>query len=295
MRLIREGDRGPAVEDVQRRLLLLDLDIGPTGVDGVFLGRTFAAVREFQHEHGVTEDGIVGPETWSALVDATFTLGDRLLYLRFPHFHGRDVKTLQGVLNALGFACGAADGIFGAFTERAVREFQLNVGQQSDGIVGADTVGALMRLKHVWDGKDPEAPITCKVAPARAAEALTRADVVLLWEDDAGRDVAERIANLAVAAQPEARVRASAETCDSDVLLRIRSSAARSPAREGIPVVAVADEPSGVAARVVTALASEKDPAREIVVELWDADPSDERSLQATAVGILDGLCSALA
>src|SRR5450759_569983 len=136
VRHIRKGDRGPAVEDVQRRLLVLGEDLGTTGVDGCFLGATYAAVVAFQRERGLDEDGEVGPETWAALVDATFTLGDRLLYLRYPYLHGADVRSLQQALNALGFACGETDGIFGAFTERAVREFQANMGLDADGIVG---------------------------------------------------------------------------------------------------------------------------------------------------------------
>ena len=87
MRPIREGDRGAAVEDVQRRLITLGADLGPTGVDGVFFGATLAAVRAFQHVRGLDEDGEVGDHTWAALVDATFSLGDRLLYLRHPYLH----------------------------------------------------------------------------------------------------------------------------------------------------------------------------------------------------------------
>src|SRR5574340_768330 len=92
VRPITQGDRGPAVEDVQKRLLVLGFDLGSTGVDGVFWGVTLAAVRAFQQERGLSEDGIVGDETWAALVDATFRLGDRLLYLRVPYFHGADVR-----------------------------------------------------------------------------------------------------------------------------------------------------------------------------------------------------------
>ena len=90
MKPILPGGRGPAVEDIQRRLLALGFDLGPTGVDGVFLGKTRDAVIAFQTGNGLSEDGVVGGETWAALVDATFKLGDRTLYLRLPHFHGRD-------------------------------------------------------------------------------------------------------------------------------------------------------------------------------------------------------------
>ena len=95
MRPVRPGARGPAVEDIQRRLLALGYDLGRTGVDGVFLGLTADAVRSFQSVNGLSEDGVVGDETWSALVDAGFKLGDRMLYLRLPHFHGHDVLALQ--------------------------------------------------------------------------------------------------------------------------------------------------------------------------------------------------------
>ncbi|HSQ21561.1 MAG TPA: peptidoglycan-binding domain-containing protein, partial [Coriobacteriia bacterium] len=65
---IAPGDRGSAVEDVQQRLLVLGYDLGPTGVDGVFLGATDTAVRAFQESHDLDEDGVIGPRTWSALV-----------------------------------------------------------------------------------------------------------------------------------------------------------------------------------------------------------------------------------
>ena len=121
MKPVRPGDRGPAVEDIQRRLLTLGYDLGRTGVDGVFLGATAEAVLAFQTQHDLEEDGLVGESTWSTLVDASFSLGDRMLYLRLPHFHGHDVTVLQQALNALGFTVGEIDGIFGAFTERALR------------------------------------------------------------------------------------------------------------------------------------------------------------------------------
>jgi peptidoglycan hydrolase-like protein with peptidoglycan-binding domain len=296
MRPIRQGDRGPAVEDVQRRLRSLGYDVGPAGVDGVFLGATFGAVRAFQHARSLAEDGVVGPETWAALVDATFTLGDRLLYLRLPHFHGRDVRMLQGALNALGFACGQPDAIFGPFTERAVREFQRNTGQPADGVVGSETVRAVVNLRHVWGDKDPTAPVALRLQPARAGEALAGAKVVACHADDVGLAVAERLANLAVAACDRASV--VIQSCDerlredADVVLVL----GRSVTSAESPVVSLeADYGSPVSARLVTALESVPGPRREVAVAVGDAEPGDERRLQHVAVGLLDGLCAALA
>ncbi|MCE5192163.1 MAG: peptidoglycan-binding protein [Actinomycetia bacterium] len=292
--LIERGARGPGVEDIQKRLLRLGYDLGASGVDGVFLGATFEAVRSFQRARSIAEDGAVGPETWSALVDATFALGDRLLYLRFPHFHGADVATLQGALNALGFACGAPDGIFGAFTERAVREFQLNTGYPADGIVGSDTVRAVMRLRHVWEDKDPTAPVALAVAPARAADVLSRTRIQVHPLDEQGRAVAERLANLAVATEPTSRVEVrDAPSSERDVLLHIGSKGAVDPESLSIPIVRVGIVAQDtVEARLMTALTASEG-HQEALVELGEL-AEDEQAMQRLAVRLLDAVCLAV-
>jgi lysozyme family protein len=297
MRPIRQGDRGPAVEDIQRRLLALGHDLCPTGVDGVFLGATLAAVRSFQQGRRLAEDGLVGPDTWAALVDATFALGDRLLYLRLPYFHGHDVRVLQGALNALGFACGEPDGIFGQFTERAVREFQENTGQPVDGIAGAETVRAIRNLRHVWADKDPTAPVALKLRPARAAQALTQARIALLYDGELGREIADRVANLAVAAQPDARIAVQATDSppgvEVDLVLALVSSASAPPSG---PVVRLDDgSEASLAARLVTAVESGLGTQRKVTVDLRAVSGDDERFLQRTAVCLLDAVCAALA
>ncbi|PLR69213.1 MULTISPECIES: peptidoglycan-binding domain-containing protein [Bacillaceae] len=49
------------------------------------------------------------------------------------------VTGIQRTLSCLGYSPGAADGIFGSQTERAVKEFQADKGLAADGIVGKDT------------------------------------------------------------------------------------------------------------------------------------------------------------
>ena len=58
---------------------------------------------------------------------------------------GNQVKTLQRLLNALGYDCGNADGIFGAKTKAAVMKFQKAMGLVADGIVGIKTWIALLK------------------------------------------------------------------------------------------------------------------------------------------------------
>lgn len=151
MRIIRAGDVGDDVRDVQRRLLALEASIDVTidadELEGRFGPSTEIAVRDFQAERRLPVDGLVGPDTWSQLVEAGYALGDRALYLRHPFLRGDDVRALQRRLNALGFDAGREDGILGRETDGAIREFQRNVGQATDGIVGPDTVAALGRLR----------------------------------------------------------------------------------------------------------------------------------------------------
>lgn len=113
---------------------------------------TEAAVRAFQERRGLLIDGICGRQTWSALVEAGYRLGDRLLYLRTPYLRGDDVADLQRRLGALGFDAGRIDGIFGPDGDKALRSFQRNAGLIVDGVCGPKALLSLNRLRS----KGPE-------------------------------------------------------------------------------------------------------------------------------------------
>ena len=293
MRPVRPGDSGSAVQDIQRRLRLLGYDLGRAGIDGIFLGATAEAVAAFQREQGIDEPGVVGDATWSALVDATFTLGDRMLYLRVPHFHGHDVLVLQEALNALGFATGACDGIFGAYTEQAVHEFQRNSGLPADGIVGPETVRALTALRHVWEGKSPLAHSAARPSAARTPEALASARFAIAGADRAGERVAARVANLAHAASEDAHVwhvEAHAEPPQDARLVVHVCEDGTTCASEGRPVVAIGGE--NLVSRLVTAVSAAQPGRPEVVVELGEGMAGEERQEQRAAVILLDALCA---
>ena len=141
---LRRGDAGDRVRDLHRRLASAGFtDVGDLDV---FDKTTEQALREFQAARRLVEDGICAQQTWAALVDAHFRLGDRMLYLRSPMTRGDDVADLQLSLGNLGFDAGWLDGIFGPDTEAAVRDFQHNQGLSADGTVGRATIAALDRL-----------------------------------------------------------------------------------------------------------------------------------------------------
>jgi len=70
-RLLRVGDRGPAVQKIQQALIDAGFPLPRFGADGVFGAETKAAVRNYQRAHGLAVDGIVGPTTMGCL-DAQF-------------------------------------------------------------------------------------------------------------------------------------------------------------------------------------------------------------------------------
>ena len=67
---LKRGSTGNPVRRAQKRLTLAGYDTG--GVDGMFDAATESAVKRFQADQGLTDDGIVGPRTWER-IDA---LGD---------------------------------------------------------------------------------------------------------------------------------------------------------------------------------------------------------------------------
>lgn len=143
--LIRRGDMSEQVADVQTRLRSLGHAIADPPAR--FGTDTEAAVRAFQQHRSILVDGIVGPQTWSQLVEASWRLGDRTLYLKHPAMRGDDVSTLQRRLNALGFDAGREDGIFGPLALEAVRSFQREYGILEDGMCGPRTHAALEGLR----------------------------------------------------------------------------------------------------------------------------------------------------
>lgn len=68
MPALARGDVSGAVAAAQGVLKYQEFDLGVAGVDGDFGGATERAVKAFQQAHNLEPDGVVGRDTWTALL-----------------------------------------------------------------------------------------------------------------------------------------------------------------------------------------------------------------------------------
>lgn len=83
---------------------------------------------------------------------------------------GANVKTLQTLLNQLGFNCGAVDGLFGTGTKNAVIAFQKAHGLTQDGIVGPQTWAALESASQPATAPAKSTPAPVKTTPTPSTQ-----------------------------------------------------------------------------------------------------------------------------
>ena len=69
-RLLKNGSEGEDVRQLQEDLIRLGYDCGRWGADGDIGDGTELAVKAFQRDHGLDDDGVVGPRTIAALEKA---------------------------------------------------------------------------------------------------------------------------------------------------------------------------------------------------------------------------------
>ncbi|MFF3356800.1 peptidoglycan-binding protein [Streptomyces sp. NPDC002917] len=127
--LVKSGSQGDTVAAVQ---LLLTAHGYRTDTDTAFGPATTAQVRSFQRDRSLDDDGIVGPDTWHALVITAR-----------PGGHGPAVTAVQRLLAVHGHPVGN-DGIFNTPTVEAVGAFQEEHHLAKDSVVGPDTWAALL-------------------------------------------------------------------------------------------------------------------------------------------------------
>lgn len=144
--VLSQGDRGPEVLTLQKRLQALGFSIA---ADGNFGPLTHAALVSFQTSRALRPTGLVDTDTVAALEETQEATEILRLGCR-----GTAVERWQAFLEQEGFAeLGGVDGDFGPLTRAATRAFQDKHGLVPDGVVGPKT-----RAEAEAMGLGPTAP-----------------------------------------------------------------------------------------------------------------------------------------
>ena len=145
---LRRGQRGDAVREAQQ--LLADQGYLKGSVDGIFGPGVERAVTQFQRDQGLTPDGILWPQTinrlhhdffdWEVVTPLTRDVDGELMRVckdcgyeehatlkagttLVRRDRGETVRSVQNMLNDLGYSAGAADGAYGPKLDAAFTAF----------------------------------------------------------------------------------------------------------------------------------------------------------------------------
>ena len=148
---LRRGARGDEVRELQQ-LLADQAYLAQSSVDGIFGGGMERALMQFQQDQGLNPDGVAWPQTIKRLhhefgpwqVVTPLTRENEGEYKRVckdcgyeehktvsagitvsRRDRGEEVRTIQRMLNAMGYNCGTADGVYGPKLDSAFQNFAL--------------------------------------------------------------------------------------------------------------------------------------------------------------------------
>lgn len=168
---IKLGSKGAHVKKAQQLLIAKGYSCGAAGADGDFGAATYNAVKKFQAGNDLEADGIVGANTWAALLkteqpkpetkpeqtepekkpEKPVTPTGSTCTVELPIIKQGDkgftVIAVQTLLGKHNFNVNYIDGDFGPDTLAKLKAFQKAKGLDADGIVGRDTWTKLLTNK----------------------------------------------------------------------------------------------------------------------------------------------------
>lgn len=179
--VIRQGNSG---RDVVTAQYLLRHNGRTLSVNGSFDSATYSATVAFQQSKGLTADGVIGPNTWEALI-VNVSL----------NANNNAVRAVQDQLrNRYGYTTLTVDGVFSTSTNTAVKDFQTKKCLTPvDGIVGLNTWQAMVAQATRCGGGS--------TATAQSILNYHNGGTITLWNQTFGRyDNADPLTNIKDAA-----------------------------------------------------------------------------------------------
>ena len=137
---LRRRDRNTDVKNLQEKLI--ELGYLDDTADGIFGEKTQVAIEQLQSDLGMTVTGVATAELQRMLFAGEVPAYNPYLPLKRGD-RGTRVSRMQAELKALGYYAGAADGVYGKGTEKAVAAFQKQEGLNETGQADEETLRAL--------------------------------------------------------------------------------------------------------------------------------------------------------
>ena len=96
VKTLKKGSKGEAVKKLQQRLLDLGYKLPKYGADGDYGNETVAAVKAFQKDWGLKQDGIAGPETQKLLETAVPKVPEKRYKVTIKNLTEEQARLLTG-------------------------------------------------------------------------------------------------------------------------------------------------------------------------------------------------------
>ncbi len=155
-RELHYNNSGEDVRNLQQRLMELGYYEGQLG--GNYLTITETAVRLFQSAIGYEANGVASPAMQTLLFSESAPYYDGTSYISLSNGDsGPAVRNLQQRLIDLSYLSGKADGDFGNGTERAIKQFQRDIGYDDDGVASV-ALQMILFSSDLPDNSEPDVP-----------------------------------------------------------------------------------------------------------------------------------------
>lgn len=139
LQTIKQGDKGDIVRVAQYLTDYCNIKNASGTFDAAFL----AHVKDWQDSNGINVDGVIGPETWNAILKKLPTCSTS------KNKKSVYICAIQILIGGL-----TVDGVYGSKTKNAVAAYQSANGLKVDGICGAKTWACLICGKEIKSGTD---------------------------------------------------------------------------------------------------------------------------------------------
>ena len=167
---------------------------------GVF-GEHREAISTFQHDRGLHVSGACDEPTWLTLVEAGFSLGDRLLLLGAPQQRGDDVATLQSCAQPSRIRLRTPRRHHGTRHRAGARGLPANSGLTADGVCGVHTV-RMLELVSRQSGTGPGVAVVRENESMTAHASLSTCESSWVSSVGSARSAARSLARCATPAPP---------------------------------------------------------------------------------------------